>query len=241
MIDFSLRNRFIVSLGALLLVAAGLWAMARLPIDAVPDVTNVQVQVLTAAPALGPDEVEQFITFPVETAMSGMPRIEEIRSLSQFGLSAITVVFEEGTDIYWARQLVGASACSSPRIDPRRHRRIRRWGRSPPAWARSTSSRSVPSQGRKTSRRPYTLMKLRDDPRLERRLPAAQRARRDRGQHLRRRAENLRGADRSRQAAQLPTSRSTAVFEALRQNNGNAGGGYIVHAPASSGSSAARG
>lgn len=108
LIDFSIDNRFPVLLGALLLVAGGVWAMLRLPIDAVPDVTNVQVQVLTTAPALGPEEVERFITFPVEIAMSGVPRVTEIRSVSQFGLSAITIVFEEGTDIYWARQLVEA-------------------------------------------------------------------------------------------------------------------------------------
>ena len=72
-----------------------------------PDVTNVQVQVLTKAPVLGPEETEQFITFPIEAAMSGVPHVEEIRSLSQLGLSAITIVFEEGTDIFWARQQVG--------------------------------------------------------------------------------------------------------------------------------------
>ncbi len=107
LIDLALDNRFVVILASLLLVVAGFWAMTLLPVDAVPDVTNVQVQVMTTAPALGPEETEQFITFPVETAMSGIPRVEEIRSVSQFGLSVVTVVFEEGTDIYWARQQVG--------------------------------------------------------------------------------------------------------------------------------------
>ncbi|MBX9653916.1 CusA/CzcA family heavy metal efflux RND transporter [bacterium] len=107
LIEFSIKNPMLVILGALLMAAAGLWAVTQLPIDAVPDVTNVQVQVLTKAPALGPEEIEQFITFPIEAAMSGVPRVEEIRSLSQFGLSAITIVFEEGTDIFWARQQVG--------------------------------------------------------------------------------------------------------------------------------------
>jgi len=107
LIDWALDNRFIVGLNTLLLIAVGLWATANLPIDAVPDVTNVQVQVLTTSPALGPLEVEQFITFPVETALSGVPRVEEVRSVSQFGLSAVTIAFEEGTDIYWARQMVG--------------------------------------------------------------------------------------------------------------------------------------
>src|SRR6186713_3260382 len=77
-----------------------------LMIDAVPDITNVQVIALTDAPALGPEEVEQFITIPVENAMNGIPRIKEVRSITQFGFSSVTIVFEEGTDIYWARQLV---------------------------------------------------------------------------------------------------------------------------------------
>ena len=107
LIDFALANRFLVLLGSLLLAGAGFWAMTKLPIDAVPDVTNVQVQVMTTAPALSPLEVEQSITVPVETSMSGLPRVEEIRSVSQFGLSVVTIVFEEGTDIFWARQMVG--------------------------------------------------------------------------------------------------------------------------------------
>ncbi len=105
-IGFSIRNRLLVIFFVLLVGALGLRAMQTLPIDAVPDVTNVQVQVLTNAPALGPLEVEQFITFPVETVMSGLPNLQEIRSVSKFGLSAVTVVFEDGTDIYFARQLV---------------------------------------------------------------------------------------------------------------------------------------
>jgi cobalt-zinc-cadmium resistance protein CzcA len=105
-LEWSLKNRFLVLVLSLLLVAGGLSAMRSLPIDAVPDVTNVQVQVLTSAPALGPEEVEKLITTPVELSMSGLPRLEEVRSVSKFGLSVVTVVFEDGTDIYWARQLV---------------------------------------------------------------------------------------------------------------------------------------
>ena len=105
-IDFSLNNRFLVLVGWLLVAAVGVSSMFELPIDAVPDVTNVQVQILTNSSGLAPEEVERFITFPVETAMSGLPKIEEIRSVSKFGLSVVTVVFLEGTDIYWARQLV---------------------------------------------------------------------------------------------------------------------------------------
>ncbi len=106
-VDFSLDNRSLVLVLWLLVVIVGVAALLELPIDAVPDVTNVQVQILTNSPGLAPEEVEKFITFPVETAMSGLPRIEEIRSVSKFGLSVVTVVFAEGTDVYWSRQLVG--------------------------------------------------------------------------------------------------------------------------------------
>ncbi len=105
-LEWSLRNRFLVLALTGVLVLGGVAAMRELPIDAVPDVTNVQVQLLTTAPALGPEEVERFVTTPVELAMSGIPRLTEVRSVSRFGLSAVTVVFEDGTDIYWARQLV---------------------------------------------------------------------------------------------------------------------------------------
>ena len=105
-VDLSLDNRFLVLVLWLLVVFFGVHSVLQLPIDAVPDVTNIQVQILTDSPGLAPEEVERFITFSVETAMSGLPRVEEIRSVSKFGLSAVTVVFEEGTDIYWARQLV---------------------------------------------------------------------------------------------------------------------------------------
>jgi cobalt-zinc-cadmium resistance protein CzcA len=107
LVDFSLDNRFLVIVLWLMVALGGFYALADLPIDAVPDVTNVQVQVLTNSPGLAPEEIEKFVTFPVETAMSGLPRVEEIRSISRFGLSAVTVVFEEGSDIYWARQLIG--------------------------------------------------------------------------------------------------------------------------------------
>ena len=99
-VNFSLDNRFLVIVLWLLAVGVGVRSLLDLPVDAVPDVTNIQVQVLTNRPGLAPEEVERFITFPVETAMSGLPRVEEIRSVSKFGLSVVTVVFEEGSDIY---------------------------------------------------------------------------------------------------------------------------------------------
>lgn len=106
LVAYCVENRFLVIFGVLLLGALGVRAAQTLPIDAVPDVTNVQVQILTNAPALGPVEIEQYVSMPVEAAMAGLPAVEEVRSLSRFGLSAVTVVFEEGTDIYFARQLV---------------------------------------------------------------------------------------------------------------------------------------
>ncbi len=105
-IEWALANRFIVLLLSIVALGMGVFAASTIPLDAVPDLTNVQVQILTNSPALGPVEVEQFITFPVENAMSGVPKITEIRSISRFGLSAVTVAFEDGTDIYWARNLV---------------------------------------------------------------------------------------------------------------------------------------
>lgn len=107
LLALALRNRLLVVIALVLVAAVGVHSLSVLPIDAVPDVTNVQVQVLTRAPGLGPLEVERLITTPVEVAMGGLPRLEQMRSVSRFGLSAITLVFEEGTDLYWARQLVG--------------------------------------------------------------------------------------------------------------------------------------
>ncbi len=107
LINWALDNRFLVLMLLVLLIVFGTVALTRLPIDAVPDVTNVQVQIMTTAPALAAEETEQFITFPVENSLSGIPKVEEIRSVSQFGLSVVTVVFEEGTDIFWARQQIG--------------------------------------------------------------------------------------------------------------------------------------
>ena len=88
------------------MAALGAWNFTRLPIDAVPDITNVQVQINTVAPGYSPLEVEQRITFPLETAMGGLPKLDYTRSLSRYGLSQVTVVFKDGTDIYFARQLV---------------------------------------------------------------------------------------------------------------------------------------
>ena len=105
-IRFSLSRPGLVLLAVLILVGLGAWNFTRLPIDAVPDITNVQVVVNTEAPGYTPLEVEQRVTFPLENAMAGIPRLEYTRSSSRYSLSQITVVFEEGTDIYFARQQV---------------------------------------------------------------------------------------------------------------------------------------
>jgi cobalt-zinc-cadmium resistance protein CzcA len=105
-VAWSLRHRATVLVAAVFLVLIGARSAVVLPIDAVPDITNVQVQLITAAPALSPVEVEQYVTVPVERAMAGIPKVAEIRSISKYGLSVVTVVFDEGTDIYFARQMV---------------------------------------------------------------------------------------------------------------------------------------
>lgn len=106
LIEGSLKNRMLVLTLILIMGALGVYSALILPIDAVPDLTNVQVQIVTDAGALSPLEVEQYVTYPVELTMSGLPKVEEIRSISRLGISLVTVVFHEGTDIYRARQLV---------------------------------------------------------------------------------------------------------------------------------------
>nr|BAL53881.1 cation efflux system protein [uncultured Acidobacteriota bacterium] len=106
LIRFSLEQRVLVLALTLLVAGIGLWALSTLPIEAFPDLTNIQVNVVTEAPGLAPAEVEQLVTFPIESAMMGIPRTEQVRSISKFGLSIVTIVFEDGVDIYFARQRV---------------------------------------------------------------------------------------------------------------------------------------
>src|SRR5690554_1032343 len=105
-INLAIARRGLVLVLVLMLMGLGAWNYQRLAIDAVPDITNVQVAVNTAAPGYTPLEVEQRITFLMETAMSGMPNLSYTRSISRYGLSQVTIVFDEGTDIYFARQQV---------------------------------------------------------------------------------------------------------------------------------------
>ena len=105
-VDFSVRRRWLVLLATLAIAASGLWSLTRLPIDAVPDVTNVQVQINAVAPALTPVEIEKQVTVALETALAGMPGLESTRSFSRNGFAQITAVFADRTNIYFARQLV---------------------------------------------------------------------------------------------------------------------------------------
>lgn len=106
LIEFSIKNKLVIGLGVIGLIAWGSYSLRQLPIDAVPDITNNQVQVITIAPTIAAQEVERLITFPIELTMATIPDIKEIRSFSRFGLSAVTIVFEEDIDVYWARQQV---------------------------------------------------------------------------------------------------------------------------------------
>jgi cobalt-zinc-cadmium resistance protein CzcA len=229
LIGFSIHNRALVVFGVLLMGALGIRAAQQLPIDAVPDVTNVQVQVLTTAPALGPLEVEKFITFPIETVMSGLPHLEEVRSLSKFGLSSVTIVFEEGTDIYFARQLVAERLAEARQAVPEGYGH-------PTMGPISTGLGEIyqftvegepmcPADGRDTDDC-YTLMELRTT--LDwyiayqlRSVPGVVEV-------------NTFGGELKTYEVQLDPARLTAldiplgdVFDAIERNNANAGGAYI--------------
>ncbi|MBS1928596.1 MAG: CusA/CzcA family heavy metal efflux RND transporter [Chitinophagaceae bacterium] len=105
-IHFSIRNKLVIAVATIALIIWGVWSAYQLPVDAVPDITNNQVQVITLSPTLASQEVEQFVTYPIEQTLANLPDIEEIRSISRFGLSVITVVFHDDVNIYFARQLI---------------------------------------------------------------------------------------------------------------------------------------
>jgi cobalt-zinc-cadmium resistance protein CzcA len=218
--EFSLRNRFLIFVFAGLLVGIGIYSLGRLPIDAVPDVTPNQVQILTNAPGLGPVEVEKFITFPVETAMSGLPGIERIRSVSQFGLSVVTVYFDEGMDIYFCRRLVMERLPAAREAIPA--------GLGTPEMGPISTGLGeiyqfeVKGDG-------YSLMELRSI--LE--WDIAFKLKSVRGVV----EVNTYGGELKTYEVQLDAAKLVAyslplsqVFEALERNNANAGGGYIEHA-----------
>lgn len=105
-INFSIRNKLIIGLFTVALIGWGVWSVTQLPIDAVPDITNNQVQIITSSPSLAAEDIERLVTFPIEVGLSNIPGLTEVRSFSRFGLSIVTVVFTDATDVYWARQQI---------------------------------------------------------------------------------------------------------------------------------------
>ena len=117
-ITFSIKNKFIIGIFILALIGWGTYSLTRLPIDAIPDITNNQVQIISLAPSLAVQEVESFITAPIEVAVANIPDIIELRSISRLGLSVITVVFKDGVDVYWARQQLGERLKEAEEVIP---------------------------------------------------------------------------------------------------------------------------
>lgn len=218
-VRWSLRNRVLVLLATLLFVAVGARAAATLAVDAVPDVTSVQVQIITAAPALSPTEVEQYVTVPVERAMAGLPRSIEVRSVSKYGLSVVTVVFKDGTDIYFARQLVGERLRQAQDLVPSQYGK-------PEMGPISSGLGEIYQFTVKNDR--LSLMQLEElldwqvAPAL-RTVPGVIEV------------NSFGGEDRQFQIVLDPMRLSAAgvsvsqVVEALRKSNANTGGGYIEH------------
>ena len=217
-IDISLRNRFMVLIVTAVIAGLGVYSAFSLPIDAVPDLTNVQVQVITEAPAMSPEEVELLLSFPVEGAMSGLPGVEQIRSISKFGISVVTIVFREGTDIYRARQLVNEDYHARWRRSPRATA-PRRSGRSPPRSAKSISFRSSPRGSRRWS---CGRSSIGSSPISYVAVPGVTEI-------------NTHGGELKTYQVEIDPDKLanyqlsiTDVFRALRSNNANVGGGYIV-------------
>ncbi len=135
LLDASIRFRWGVVILTLIISAYGLSELLKLPIDAVPDITNKQVQINTVEPNLGPLDIERLVTFPVETAMAGIPGLETSRSISRNGFSQVTVIFEDDTDLYFARQQVAERLNQAKGTLPKGL--SRKWDRSRPALAKS--------------------------------------------------------------------------------------------------------
>lgn len=218
----SLKNRSLVFLLTVSLVATGLYSFLNLPIDAVPDITNVQVMALTEAASLGPGEVEQFITIPVENAMNGIPKVKEVRSISQFGLSLVTIIFEDGTDIYWARQQVSERLVQA-------HSEIPEGFGTPSLGPIATGLGEIYQfevRNADNAEHPKSLMELRtildwEVARPLKSVPGVVEV-------------NAFGGELKTYEVRLNPGRMEArgigvnrVFDAVRRNNGNAGGGYI--------------
>ena len=161
-IRFAIEQRWLVMLAVLGMAGIGVYSYQRLPIDAVPDITNVQVQINTEAPGYSPLETEQRITFPIETVMAGLPGLEQTRSLSRYGLSQVTVDLR-GRHRHLLRAPAGQRAHAGGARAAAGGHRARAWGRSPPAWARSSCGPSRPKDGaKKPDGTPYTPTDLRE-------------------------------------------------------------------------------
>ena len=154
LIRAALTQRLVVAALALMLCAFGLREATRLSVDAFPDVTNVQVQIATEATGRSPEEIERFVTVPLEIALTGLPGLVEMRSLNKSGLSIITLVFTDKTDVFFARQLVTERLIE---VTPRMPQGITRcWARCPLAWARFTNTRSTIPRTASASCRPQS-------------------------------------------------------------------------------------
>lgn len=219
LIETSLKNRMLVISLVFIMGALGVYAALALPIDAVPDLTNVQVQIVTDAGALSPLEVEQYVSYPVELTMSGLPNVEEIRSISRLGISLVTVVFHEGTDIYRARQLIQERlADAGEKIPP---------GYGTPRINPLTTALGEILQFQVKSEK-KTLMELRTilewqiAPRL-RQVPGVTEINSHGGYYQ---SYQVR-PDPDRMASFSVSL--TDIFTALESNNSTSGGGYVVH------------
>jgi heavy metal efflux system protein len=228
LLSFSVHHRWLIVALTVAVGAVGVYNFGRLPIDAVPDITNVQVQINTPVKALSPVEVERRITFPIEWAMGGIPKVEQVRSLSRYGLSQVTVIFEDGTDIYWARQLVGERLSAAkeslppglaePQIGPIATGlgEIYMW-----------TVEAAPD-ARRPDGKPYELTDLRtiQDWIVRPQLRTVQGVTE---------VNSIGGYERLYQVSPDPAKlvgyglSFRDVFEALAANNANAGGGYIEH------------
>jgi len=219
LLTLSLRYRFFTLVTLLLVMSAGIYSLGELPIDAVPDLTPVQVQILTRAPALGPIEVEQFVTFPIETNLSGLPGLKELRSISQYGISVVTAIFEDHLDLYFARQLVNERLSVAIEQIPSEYAR--------PMMGPLTTGLGEVYQFT-LSGEGYSPMELRtllewDVGRRLRSVPGVVEV-------------NIWGGREKQFQVMVDPQRLLAVklslqdvYEALERNNALAGGGYIVH------------
>jgi len=217
LLTLSLRYRFFTLVATILVVVIGLWSLRHLTIDAVPDLTPVQVQILTRSPALGPVEVEQLVTFPIEASLSGLPGLRELRSVSRYGLSAVTAIFEDHVEVYRARQMVN-------------ERLTQAMERIPPGYGRPEMGPLTTGLGEvyhfTVKGTGYSPMELRtilewDIAMRLRAVPGVVEA-------------NIWGGEAKQYQVVVDPSRLLSfklslrqVFEALKRNNAIAGGGYI--------------